>query len=366
APRAADGPSPPPGSAAELVARGAGTSIHSCAVYSATTLSDGAPLPRVRSDDPEYRRLAHAEAEYWNRDLIGSLESLETVQGDSAVDRWTNERFTGDRNVPWQDTIAHYGVFRRGLILGTSAIGLEARILLTNPKLHLTFVDISPGILARRREQLGARFPGRVDVAVGDLNFVELAPAAYDLIVSSASIHHVTNLEHLAWQINRALTPDGYFFLQDYVGEPRFQFSAEKKRLVALLIDRETPPEWKRPMMWLDASDLSPFCGVRSDDVLPTMRAHVAEERIRTAAALSAAMLRYKRQVEEPVPTPLRLKLWRTLDDRLRALRGKPPRARLYFRPGFVDELMRVGDLLSDAELLAPGNAFAIYRKRAS
>ena len=36
------------------------------------------------------------------------------------------------------------------------------------------------------------------------------------MIVSSSTIHHVTNLEYLACQINRALTPGGHFFLTDH------------------------------------------------------------------------------------------------------------------------------------------------------
>src|SRR2546428_5779548 len=196
-------------------------------------------LPRVRSDDPDYQGLARAEAEYWQKPHPFGLESLEKLQGESVVDRYTNERYTGSRRTPWQDTICRYGVFRRGLLLGTSALKVEARILETNPSLHLTCLDISPGAIARRAEALGGLFPGRVATMLADLNLLEPEPNAYELIVSSASIHHVTNLEHMAFQLNRALTADGYLFLQDYVGEPRFQFSAEKRRGVEVLPQRE-------------------------------------------------------------------------------------------------------------------------------
>jgi SAM-dependent methyltransferase len=194
---------------------------------------------RVTRDDPAYSRLAAAEIEFWQRPHPFGLESLETVASDGPIERYYNERFTGDSGVPWQDTIARFGTFRRGLVLGTSAMMVEARILQTNPHVDLTFVDISPGAVTRRAEQLGVRFAGRVHTSVQDLNFVELPPDSYDLVVSSATMHHVTNLEHVAEQINRALTTDGRFFLQDYVGEPRFQFTTEKKRLFTLLHDRD-------------------------------------------------------------------------------------------------------------------------------
>ena len=116
---------------------------------------------------------------------------------------------------------------------------LESRILEDNPALHVTFFDISEGALERRRELLGRRYPGRVETRVADLNFVELPSAAYDMIASSSTIHHVTNLEHLAAQVNGALVDGGYFFLEDYVGEPRFQFTAEKKRVYRQIFNRD-------------------------------------------------------------------------------------------------------------------------------
>jgi len=323
------------------------------------------PALRVRADDPAYRREAAAEAAFWAQPHMFGLESLERTQADGPAERWMNLRFTGERGTPWEATIARYGRFRRGLVLGTSALGVEARLLATNPELHLTFVDISAGALARRGEQLGARFPGRVRTQAADLNFAALPAETYDVVVSSASIHHVTNLEHLAWQINRTLAADGWFFLQDYVGEPRFQFAAGKRRVLECLLEDATPPEWRCPMRWQDPSDLSPFCGVRSDEVLPVLRAHLREERVRTAGALSVALMRYKRDDPRPLPgPPPLLRAWRALDDGVRRLRGRAPRARSYLPPCLLDDVLRLGDLLADAEVIAPGNAFAVYRKR--
>ncbi len=329
----------------------------------ATIASAG--LLRVRADDPAYRRAADAEAAFWASPHMFGLESIERTQADGLAEQWMNLRFTGDAATPWESTIARYGRFRRGLVLGTSALGVEARLLATNADLHLTFVDISAGALARRQEQLGARWPGRVATETADLNFADLPASTFDVVVSSASIHHVTNLEHLAAQINRTLAPDGWFFLQDYVGEKRFQFDAGKRRVLELLLDGATPPEWRCPMYWQDPSDLSPFCGVRSDEVLPVFRAHLREERVRTAGALSVALMRYKRSDPRTLPGPPPfLRLARAVDDRVRRLRGLAPRARSFLPRRLLDDVLRLGDLLADAEIIAPGNAFAVYRMR--
>jgi SAM-dependent methyltransferase len=314
----------------------------------------------------EYQRLALAEAEFWAQPHPFGLETIEHTQGsDGPIDLWLNTRFTGDARIPWEATIARYGRFRRGIFLGTSALSTEARVLETNPELHMTFVDISAGALARRQSILGARFPGRVTTQTADGNFLDLPADSFDLIVSAASLHHITNLEYLAAQLNRALTREGMFFLQDYVGEPRFQFDAGKRQVVESLVRDATPPELRSAMRWMDASDLSPFCGVRSNEVLSVLRQYLVEESVQTAGALSVALMRYIRCDSTPLPGPsLPVRAWRTIDDKCRRLRGLAPRVRLYIPPELLDDLLRVGDIMADADLIAPGNAFARYRKR--
>jgi SAM-dependent methyltransferase len=324
-------------------------------------------LLRVRPDDPEYRRLAAAEMDFWSKPHPFGLESLETVETGGPAEQYNNSRFTGDPRVPWYDTIPRYGTFRRGLVLGTSAMTVEARILETNPSLHLTFLDISPGAVERRAELLGARFPGRVGTAVADLNFIEPDPEAYDLIVSSATLHHVTNLEYVADQINRALTRDGYFFLQDYVGEPRFQFSAEKRRVFTLIHDRELAlhqPERQPGVFFDDASDLSPFCGVRSDELLGVLRTYLTEVQVRTAGALMVALMRaHPADGATPKLSPAkRVAYW--LERRAYRLVGRLPPRKTFLPPRFFREVTETGDLFADAGLLTPGTAFGVYRKR--
>ncbi|HJQ84367.1 MAG TPA: hypothetical protein VKA21_09850 [Candidatus Binatia bacterium] len=113
------------------------------------------------------------------------LEAVEQVQAEGPVERHFDRRFTDDEAVHWYETFPRHGRFRRGAILGTSSLVLEARILETNLDLHATFFDISDGALARRRELLGSRFPGRVATEAADLNFVELPANAYDASSSS-------------------------------------------------------------------------------------------------------------------------------------------------------------------------------------
>jgi SAM-dependent methyltransferase len=326
--------------------------------------TDPSALRRVQPDDPAYQAQAAAEVEFWGRVHPSSLEASENArEPPGPTERHRNESYTGDPRREWQDTIHDHGHFRTGALLGTSSLGVEGHILETNPDLHLTFFDISPAALARRAEVLGARHPGRVATRGADLNFVEFEPERYDVIVSSSSLHHVTNLEYLAFQINRALRPGGFFFLDDYVGEPRFQFSPEKRRVFERLYERDLARQrGRRPgLRWLDTSDLSPFCGVRSDETLEVLARYLEPLTVRTAGTLLVPLLR-SRPLDDHRPTRLQLALGFVRALRNRLLGTAPDR--IAIGKQFIRELLLVGDVLSEAGILRPGIAFGVYRKR--
>jgi SAM-dependent methyltransferase len=315
----------------------------------------------VTKDDPAYRRLAEAEADFWRRPHPYGLETIENQIAEGPIDRYVNERFTGDQRVHWYDLIARRKTFRRGLMLGTTALKLEAAILRTNPALHMTFVDISEGPLRRREEVLGRQFPGRVMTRVEDLNFIELSEGAYDLVVSCGTVHHVTNLEYLGHQINRTLTADGWFFLQDYVGEPRFRPSETKKRHYETTYTRDIVRQHGRQgLVWVDDSDLSPFCAVRSNDILNALRGRLREAEVRTAGALTVPVMR-----SHPANGNALLQRLTTWGILLALLQKRFA----WWQPDLLStemrrELFLVGDVTSDAGLLEPGIAFATYQKR--
>jgi SAM-dependent methyltransferase len=333
-------------------------------------------LLRVVPDDPVYLAQAAAEKEFWMRMHPWGLESVEQTHQEGPVERYWNRRFTGDENVHWCETIARHGPFRRGAILGTSSLVLERRILETNPALHVTFFDISEGPLQRRRELFAKHFGGRLDTQAGDLNFLELPPLGYDLIVSSSTIHHVTNLEHLAHQINQALEPGGQFFLEDYVGEKRFRFDAEKKRIYQHVFNRDRIRQGRPPcdLDWLDQSDLSPFCGVRSDEILPAFRAHLSEIEVRTAGALVTPLVR-SRPSQDHAHSPwqsddwvLRQPFWSLFlgiaRKRFPRIFGRNPSRETWLDPEFTHELFLLSDVLTELGFVKPNLAFARYEKR--
>ena len=295
----------------------------------------------VSMGEPAYLDWAIREAAFWANLQPASMDRTNRPE-NPFLDRHTNLRFTGSAGTYWYEVIPSYGPFKKGLVLGTSAVSDEAAILTKNPSLHLTFLDISRGALERRQRVLGSR----ADYAQVDLNFVQLREHSFDVIISSSTLHHVVNLEHLAEQCLRALRPGGCFFLQDCTVESRFQFSPAKIRLFEELhLRAESARGWDPPrkLVWAGGPK-SPFCGIRSGEIMDVLTRYFEVVKLAGTAALTGLLLFTR--VE---PTG----------------RGRKPPLVRRMRPQRdpLRHLVEVDDLMCDAGILVPYNSFAVLRR---
>jgi SAM-dependent methyltransferase len=317
---------------------------------------------RVQRDD-SYLRDLEAEAAYWDQPQIYSFDVERPV-----VDAYINERFTGDERTGCFDTIPRYGTFRRGCSFGSGSIREEARMLEANPELHLTFYDISAESLAERERTLGQRFPGRVETVRMDMNFVELPENTFDLIVSAGCLHHLENLEHVAYQINRTLTPEGHFFLYDYVGPARFQFPAHERRFFEATIEhaRERHPVLQRwRVSWSDPNDWehSAFEALHPEETLGILRSYLDEQFVRPGGSLIWLLL-WLRPADH---TPRRNGWWRLLSSgrlfQKKTMLDNVPSLLDVFRD-VAPDLLWLDSALTDTGLFQPWDVFAAYKKR--
>ncbi len=143
---------------------------------------------------------------------------------------------------------------------------------------HLVAYDPSPGAIEVARAEAARTGVTNVDFRRGDVNNIELAEAAFDVVHINMALHHVLELEHVVFQVNRSLRPGGVFIANEYVGPSQFQFSAGRLALVADCLAalperlRWNPiaEEVKRsqpryPRSWWD--DFDPTESVRSDEI---------------------------------------------------------------------------------------------------
>jgi SAM-dependent methyltransferase len=315
--------------------------------------------------DEDYLRLLREEAEFWDQ----HAEEFLATPSAPKLQAYYNERFTGDRGTEWYEVIPKYGEFRRGCVLGCGYERVERQILAQNPSLHLTFYDVSGESLALRLRQFQSEFPGRVDTRQEDLNFVVLPENVYDCIVSDTCMHHIVNLEHVAFQANRALTADGLFFLYDFVAESRFQFSDTKKRVfeaIAYATGPRSATPWTYDWPHLVPWDHSPFEAVRSGETLEVFRSYLEEVELRVAGAIVTLMICAG---FGPLNPPqgrwnlLRRLAWALTELRIAVAKARL-RRRLFESQQLGDLLIIVDRIVSEAGCLKPALAFAVYRKR--
>lgn len=311
-----------------------------------------------RERDKSYERDVQAEAEFWNTHHSGLL----SIDARPSMQRYLNERLSGHADRKWYETISDQTEVRHGCILGAGPGKLEASLLQRHTDLQLTIYDIAEDALHRLVESLPDDLKQRVETRQDDLNFVELPAESYDIVVAQSCIHHIVNLEHLAFQVNLSLKSAGQFFMYDVVSESFFQFEEKKKRLYDLLInasgDGRSPPQ---RVNWPDRSNwtFSPFESVRSSDILSVFGSYLEEASLRTAGSLIGLAI-FGRSVQRS-DSRLTRAVRRILNRALDMGSQKEQVAHGLARGGLLFEL---DGLCCDTGYLKPGLAFAVYRKR--
>lgn len=170
---------------------------------------------------------------------------------------------------------------RRALTLGCGHGDLERGLARYGFALAHDAVDLSPGAVERAARAAREAGLDHVSYSVADLNEVVLPERAYDVVFGVSAVHHVERLEHLFEQVARTLVPEGYFFLDEFVGPSQFQWTPAQLRAVnevlaslppALL---RTPSGVKGPVERpsLEAMNQGdPSEAVRSAEILPLLR----------------------------------------------------------------------------------------------
>jgi len=172
---------------------------------------------------------------------------------------------------------------RRSLDLGCGAGMRSISVFNAGATLEANGIDVSDERVAEgERARAGLKMPGRFEVA--DVNACRLAPRAYDLIFSAHSFHHFEALEHIMAEVHEALTDDGLFILEEFVGPTQFQWTDLQidlvKSLTTLLPEELRMLRWNavkpyegRPTV-ADVVAASPFESIRSAEIEPLFRQH--------------------------------------------------------------------------------------------
>ncbi|MHB1048417.1 MAG: class I SAM-dependent methyltransferase [Thermoanaerobaculia bacterium] len=173
----------------------------------------------------------------------------------------------------------------RALTIGCGRGELERGLFRHGFAVEHEAFDIAPEAVRRAVAEAQAEGCRGIRYAVADANSLHLEPGSYDVIFGVHSIHHVERLESAFAQIAHALSPNGFLFLNEFVGPSRFQWSRRQLEVIdgvlRLLperfrrsrVDGRTKRRVPRPSIRrMIATD--PSEAVRSDEILALVDDH--------------------------------------------------------------------------------------------
>ena len=96
--------------------------------------------------------------------------------------------------------------------------------------------DVAPGSIDLARKQTEVEGIKNINYYVADINTLSLPENRYDVVWVDMAMHHFEALEYVYQQISRTLRPNGWLFMNEYVGPNRFQFSSRQKEIINLCL----------------------------------------------------------------------------------------------------------------------------------
>jgi SAM-dependent methyltransferase len=174
----------------------------------------------------------------------------------------------------------------RALTLGSGVGELERGLCHYNFARMHEGIDISDDAVRLAKEQTESAGFSHIHYKTGNLNTIELEAHAYDVIFGISSIHHTERLEHVFAQVHQALKSGGYFFMDEFIGPDRFQWTDEQvaamneelhripRDLRRLISDNR---KFKDRVVRKTAAEITaadPSEAVRSSEIIPLLSQH--------------------------------------------------------------------------------------------
>ncbi len=159
-------------------------------------------------------------------------------------------------------TIVGDRTFGRGVSVGGGSGSKEMMLLESGLVEHMIIYELSGKRIEAGRKAAARRGLGsRIEFIEQDAFTADIPDGAFDLVHWNNALHHMMDVNAALGWSRRVLKKDGLFFMDDYVGPNRFQWTAESLRVASRIRQRlperylqkaddpnvQVPKEIKRP-----------------------------------------------------------------------------------------------------------------------
>jgi SAM-dependent methyltransferase len=237
---------------------------------------------------------ARTVAEYWSNTLAGSDPFSSDVYwlAVPAVNARYQRRGCAGKSYP---TLVEYWVAEflrpagrvrsRLLSLGCGSGGLERHLAALGAFDAAIGLDIAPAAIEVARRDAEAAGVRALQYEVCDIQTDGLPDGPFDSVWFNGSLHHMERLEEVCDAVRRVLAPDGWLFINEYVGANRFGFAARQREAMEAAF-RLLPHRYRRSCVGAtrgqvvealatpdpaDTARADPSEAVRSQDILAVL-----------------------------------------------------------------------------------------------
>ncbi len=135
------------------------------------------------------------------------------------------------------------------LDIGCGAGNYTLKLLQRLSNLDVTLIDLSQPMLDKAQERIRAVSKGEIRAIQGDMREVELGEAAFDIILASATLHHLRTDDQwhrMFTKLHRALVPGGGLWIFDLVDYELAPVRRMMKERYAAYLDSLKGPEYRQ------------------------------------------------------------------------------------------------------------------------
>ncbi len=138
---------------------------------------------------------------------------------------------------------------KRLLDIGCGAGNYTLKVLERLPNLEVTLIDLSKPMLDKALDRIRAVSTGSIRAIQGDMREVELGEAAFDIIVASATLHHLRTDDQwrtMFAKLHKALVPSGSIWIFDLIDYELSGVREMMKRRYAEYLDALNGPAYRK------------------------------------------------------------------------------------------------------------------------